>query len=66
MDNASTLIDDLLDHWESERAVGRVLTPEELCKDHPKLIQAARQQIEALCKADELLTHRDRCHAKGS
>ncbi len=41
-------IDDLLDRWEAMREQGVSISPEELCKDCPELLDTVKGQIEAL------------------
>src|SRR5262249_3631554 len=47
MSDEST-IGDLLILWEEGRQQGKTLTPEELCRDRPDLLDEARRQIRAL------------------
>jgi len=42
------LIDELIDEWEAARADARDVSPEELCREHPELLAAVREQIAAL------------------
>ena len=37
-----TLVDELLDRWEEARSEGWLLSPEDLCEDHPELIATVR------------------------
>src|SRR4051812_28704988 len=41
-------IDDLLIRWEELRGQGRVVTAEELCRDHPALVEEVRRRLRAL------------------
>jgi serine/threonine protein kinase len=41
-------IDDLLDLYEESRLLGQRLTAEELCREHPELVGAVAEQIQAL------------------
>jgi serine/threonine protein kinase len=41
-------IDDLIDRWEQLRENGQAISPEELCFDHPELLEEVRWQIQAL------------------
>jgi serine/threonine-protein kinase len=46
------LLEDLLERWEDERARGREVPVEELCRDHPHLDGRARREIELLRRMD--------------
>lgn len=46
-----TRLHDLLLQWEQSRAEGRPLSPEELCRDCPELIEEVRRQIGLLERA---------------
>jgi hypothetical protein len=48
-------LQDLLDRWEAARAEGRSLTAEELCRDHPALLEEVRGRIRAMQAMDDLL-----------
>jgi serine/threonine-protein kinase len=54
-----TLIDDLLDRWERLRGEGQSLTPEEICQDHPELLETIRSRLAALRGVDDLLETED-------
>ena len=43
-----TRIDELLDHWEELRDQGKTVSPEELCRDCPELLEAVKEQVVAL------------------
>ncbi len=43
-----SVIDDLLDRWEEQRELGVNLSAEELCIDHPELLEEVERQITAL------------------
>src|SRR5947209_6892290 len=50
-----TRIHDLLSLWEKHRENGKPVTPEELCKDEPALLDQVRRQIQLLESADRML-----------
>ena len=49
------LIDELLDRWEDAQERGRPISVEQLCIDHPDLIDAVRQRVSALRTIDHRL-----------
>src|SRR5438552_15398446 len=51
----SAPLHELLDRWEDCRSRGQQLSPEELCRDAPELLDAVRKHIGALQKVDVLL-----------
>jgi WD40 repeat protein/serine/threonine protein kinase len=48
-------LDDLLDEWERRRDQGRPVSPEELCRDCPELLEPLRQQVARLQQMDRFL-----------
>ncbi len=46
--DADDRIDELLDRWEELKAAGTQVTPEELCRDCPELLEEVRRNIRAL------------------
>jgi len=46
--STTDLIGDLLLRWDELREQGRDMTPEELCRDHPELVEEVRRRIQAL------------------
>jgi hypothetical protein len=46
---------DLLVEWELQRDLGSPVTPEDLCRESPDLIEPPRQRIARLSDADRLL-----------
>jgi formylglycine-generating enzyme required for sulfatase activity/serine/threonine protein kinase len=61
--NRLPTIETLLDHWEAEQAQGRELSPEELCRANPALLEEARRKISQLkafaSQQARLVSHRD-------
>jgi eukaryotic-like serine/threonine-protein kinase len=53
MDQAAQL-DELLDRWEALREEGRTLSAEDLCAQHPGLLDLARRRIQAIQAMDWL------------
>src|SRR5262249_39190760 len=49
----SNQLEDLLLLWRHERSRGVLLSPEELCKDHPELLTELRERIRGLGPTDE-------------
>src|ERR1700758_958633 len=49
-------LSDLLLHWEELRQQDQPVTPEELCRDGPELVDSLRQQIDQLLAMDAVLT----------
>ena len=49
------LLWDLLARWEEARLHGEELSVEQLCPDHPELLEPLRQHVEALKRMDWLL-----------
>ena len=49
------LLWDLLAHWEETRLHGPEIPVEQLCTDHPELLEPLRQHVEALKRTDWLL-----------
>ncbi|MEM8678125.1 MAG: serine/threonine-protein kinase [Planctomycetota bacterium] len=54
MDDAE-LIDELLDRWEEAQEAGDPVSPEELCADHPHLLETLQHQLERLQQLDRVL-----------
>jgi serine/threonine protein kinase len=48
MENREEVIHELVDRWDAAREAGRRLSAEELCRDHPELIEAVRGYVTAL------------------
>ena len=48
-------LDELLDRWEESFEQGKSITPEELCRDCPELIDALREQIDDLQSMNQVL-----------
>lgn len=48
----NSMIDELLNRWEESDEQGQPLTPEELCRDHPELLDELKFQIKALAAVD--------------
>src|SRR5262249_58524533 len=46
---------ELLSRWEEERAQGRTLAPEELCRDCPDLLAEVKRRLEDLQSLDHLV-----------
>jgi hypothetical protein len=46
--STSETVQELMDRWEDCCAQGRVMTAEELCRDHPHLLDEVRRQIRGL------------------
>ena len=49
------LLNELLDRWEELRRTDPAITIEELCADHPELVEPLSRRIEALRRMDEML-----------
>ena len=47
-----TILDELLDRWEESSEKGYELTPEQLCVEHPELLEELRWRINALRAVD--------------
>lgn len=47
-----TILDELLDRWEESSEKGNELTPEQLCVEHPDLLEELRWRINALRAVD--------------
>ena len=45
---AAEMIDDILVRWEELRQGGQDVAVEELCRDHPDLVEEVRRRIRAL------------------
>ncbi len=56
--NDDTRLDDLLVRWEERYQEGEVLSPEELCRDCPELLEEVRRQIEKLQRVKALMGFR--------
>jgi serine/threonine protein kinase len=52
------ILQDLLDHWETAWAKGSCLSAEELCLDHPELLEEMKGHIRAMKAMDGLLESR--------
>lgn len=59
MDDKQRLAE-LLDQWEDALEQGHTLTPDDLCRDHPELLPALKQQIAALRAIDQRLRAQDK------
>src|SRR5947209_5127420 len=53
------LLDELLDRWEENHRRGDALSPEELCRKCPDLLEAFRERIQALRAMDRVLDESD-------
>src|SRR4029453_2797652 len=51
---AADLIDEILVRWEELRQQGRVVAAEELCRDHPELLDEVRRLLAPLESLDRL------------
>ncbi|NQV26101.1 MAG: hypothetical protein HQ518_17215 [Rhodopirellula sp.] len=47
-DGVESLVEEFIDRWETARAEGRDIDPENLYREHPQLLPAVREQIAAL------------------
>jgi serine/threonine protein kinase len=56
------LIDELLNRWEECLEDGQQLSPEQLCQDHPELLEELRWQINALQAVDARFGARSTCN----
>lgn len=50
--NMDSVIDELLDRWEECQERGETISPEELCRDQPELLQEVRSRIVRLAEID--------------
>ncbi len=48
------IVDDLVDAWEEHQERGEPIAIEELCRDHPELLDAVKKQIDALEAVDKV------------
>ena len=60
-----SIVDDLVDEWETANEQGRVLSIEELCHQHPQLIDRVAEQIEALMRIDQRFLNRSGSDSSG-
>jgi eukaryotic-like serine/threonine-protein kinase len=47
-----SMLDELLNRWEEGLENGQAITPEQLCEDHPELLEELREQIQVLQAVD--------------
>jgi serine/threonine protein kinase/Leucine-rich repeat (LRR) protein len=57
LDPQTDLVTQLCERWEERRRRGENITPEELCRDHPELLEEVRKAIRNLT-ANETVTNR--------
>ena len=53
------ILSQLLACWEEAREQGQSLSPEEVCRDHPHLLDELRKQVEVLKAFDETTLKKD-------